>query len=395
MATTEEETQMRTISVLSDQAIRHYEGLRNEHEKTRQECKQLKQERDEALQKLHDFERVSHMVLQEVSSMQENLEVEKTCRQTVEALATKLNRQNRSLKRKSMMYMAHLDANVIAEINLSDEEENHQEEEAEICSSSHCQIVISELRNKLEACLEEKKKLAFELETTKDLLHKTREELLREKHDNTVLIAETLQQKKLLGKYNRVSQYAVEEYEALQADLELEKDLRVEAENFAHKMLVEQKKLKRQSQVMMQSVSPSEALANALKEITSLTHTMEKQRLEHQKQLKRLEEELHGSELQKQLAALERKTAVLEEERKECMEKCSKAETEAKDLRFTVEELQKSCSKCQILYLVHLHLLLLHHLLHLLHLHLQSQPTLSARSCHYFVRKKAPMLTFL
>lgn len=52
-------------------------------------------------------------------------------------------------------------------------------------------------------------------------------------------------------------------------------------------------------------------------------------------QLKRLEDELHGSELRKQLAALERKTVVLEEERKECMEKCSRAETEAKDLRFT------------------------------------------------------------
>lgn len=52
-------------------------------------------------------------------------------------------------------------------------------------------------------------------------------------------------------------------------------------------------------------------------------------------QLKRLEDELHGSELQKQLAALERKTVVLEEERRECMEKCSRTETEAKDLRFT------------------------------------------------------------
>ncbi|GAA6080075.1 shootin-1 isoform X1, partial [Tachysurus ichikawai] len=166
-------------------------------------------------------------------------------------------------------------------------------------------------------------------------------QLLREKHDNTVLIAETLQQKKLLGKYNRVSRYAVEEYEALQSDLELEKDLRVEAENFAHKMCVEKKKLKRQSQALMQSVSPSEALDKALKEIAALTHTMETQQLEHQQQLKCLEDELHGSELRKQLAALERKTAVLEEERKDFMEKSSRAETEAKDLRFTVEELQK------------------------------------------------------
>ncbi|GAA6073126.1 shootin-1 isoform X1, partial [Tachysurus ichikawai] len=118
------------------------------------------------------------MVLKEVNSMQENLEVEKICRQTVEAMATKLNRQNRSLKRKSMMYMAHLDANVIAEINLNDDmdEENHKEAEPGTCNSSHCRLVLSELRNKLESALEEKKLLAIDLETTRDQLHKTREE---------------------------------------------------------------------------------------------------------------------------------------------------------------------------------------------------------------------------
>lgn len=35
----------------------------------------------------------------------------------------------------------------------------------------------------------------------------------------------------------------------------------------------------------MQSVSPSEALDNALKQISTLTHTIETQRLEHQRQV--------------------------------------------------------------------------------------------------------------
>lgn len=44
-----------------------------------------------------------------------------------------------------MMYMAHLDANVIAEINLNDDmdEENHKEAEPGTCNSSHCRLVLS------------------------------------------------------------------------------------------------------------------------------------------------------------------------------------------------------------------------------------------------------------
>uniref|UniRef100_A0A673H5U9 Shootin-1 n=1 Tax=Sinocyclocheilus rhinocerous TaxID=307959 RepID=A0A673H5U9_9TELE len=285
---------------------------------------------------------VSHRVIEEVNNIQENLEIEKTCRESVEALASKLNRQNRSLKRKSMLFMSRLGADVVAEISLDDEnDEDPQEEESGVCSSSHCQIVITELRDKLEVILAEKKQTAIDLETTREQLCQTRQELLKEKHANTVLIAETFQQKKLLGKYNRVSQYALDEFEALQDDLKLERDLRSEAEKFAHEMLVEQRKLKRQSQMLIQSVSPTEALQKALAEINTLTHTLETQRLEHQQQVKALEEQIHGSELKKQLTALQRQTELLDEERKEWQHKHTKAETEAKDLRFTVEELKK------------------------------------------------------
>lgn len=51
--------------------------------------------------------------------------------------------------------------------------------------------------------------------------------------------------------------------------------------------------------------------------------------------MKALEEQIHGSELKKQLTALQRQTEFLDEERKEWQHKHTKAETEAKDLRFT------------------------------------------------------------
>ncbi|KAM4614631.1 shootin-1 isoform 2-T2 [Polymixia lowei] len=324
-------------------ALREYEGLEREHERATMECKLMQVERDKAIKRLNDFQRVSHMVIEEVNAIQENLEIERTCRQSVEALASKLNRQNRSLKRKSMLLLSHLGPETIAEIKLEDDEEEDEDLQAasKVCQSTQCQATISELQKKLELTLQDKEQAVIDLEATRQQLRDTREEMLKEKHENTVLIADTLRQKKLLGKYNRVSQFAVEEFEALQENLDLERDLRAEAENFAREMLVEQKKLNRQSQILLQSATPSQALQEALSEVTRLTQDLETQRLDHQQQIKQTEERLRTCELQKELSALRRKLELVEEERREYRERCSKTEVKVKDLRLTVEELQK------------------------------------------------------
>ncbi|KAM6998099.1 LOW QUALITY PROTEIN: shootin-1 [Tautogolabrus adspersus] len=341
MATEELDT-FNVITDLSNKAIEEYEGLQRKHETATVECKRLEEERDEAIKKLNEFQQVSQMVIEEVNAIQENLEIERTCREGAEALASKLNRQNRSLKRKSMMLLSHLSPETITEINLEDEEEEESEELAsKVCLSPQCQTLISDLQSQLDFTLKEKNQAMMDLEAARDQLKLTREELLKEKHDNTVLIAETLQQKKLLGKYNRVSQFAVEEFETLQDTLSLERDLRTEAEKFARAMLVEQKQLKRQSQILMQSSLPSQALQEALSQVTSLTKDLESQRLEHQDQIKQMEERLRSCEAQKDLTALRRKLELVEEEKMDYLDKSSKAAVEVKDLRFTVEELQK------------------------------------------------------
>ncbi|XP_078129689.1 LOW QUALITY PROTEIN: shootin-1 [Sander vitreus] len=335
----EELHKIHVIEKLSNQALQEYEGLQKRHETAAMECKRLEEERDEAIKKLNEFQQVSQMVIEEVSAIQEDLVIERTCRESAEALATKLNRQNRSLKRKSMMLLPLLGPEAITEISLDDEEENESEElhaASMVCLSAQCQTTISELQNKLE-----KHPAVTDLEAVRQQLRETRKELLKEKHDNTVLIAETVRQKKLLGKYNRVSQFAVEEYEALQDTLNLERDLRTEAESFAREMVVEQTKLKRQSQILMQSSSPSQALQEALSQVTGLTQELEAQRLKHQSQMKQMEDRLRSCEAQRELTALRRKLELVEEEKREYSNKCSKAEVEVKDLRSTVEELQK------------------------------------------------------
>uniref|UniRef100_A0A096MC08 Shootin-1 n=1 Tax=Poecilia formosa TaxID=48698 RepID=A0A096MC08_POEFO len=200
---------------------------------------------------------------------------------------------------------------------------------------------VSELQNKLELTLKEKNEVISNLESTRQQLKTACDELMKEKHNNTDLIAERLQQKKLLEHYSRVSQFAVEEYEALQHTLDLEQNLRTEAENFARDMLVEQTKLKRQSQILLQSCMPSPALQDVVSQVTALTEQMETQRLQHQNQIKQMEEKLKTCETQKELTALKLKLELLEEEKEACRIRCFNAEQQVKDLQFTIEQLQK------------------------------------------------------
>ncbi|TNN30586.1 hypothetical protein EYF80_059263 [Liparis tanakae] len=69
---------------------------------------------------------------------------------SVVATAVSLNRQNRSLKRKSMMPLAHLSPETITEINLDDDEDDDDEEEGEelhaasdVCLSPLSQPTVS------------------------------------------------------------------------------------------------------------------------------------------------------------------------------------------------------------------------------------------------------------
>ncbi|XP_041865750.1 shootin-1 isoform X2 [Melanotaenia boesemani] len=339
----EEQEKVNVIRDLSNRALQEYEDLQKKSQTAVMECRRLEEERDEARKKLSEFQQVSQMVIEEVSAIQEDLEIERMCRESAEALASKLNRQNRSLKRKSMMMLSHLSPETITQISLEDDEEEGEDPDTDSqdCLSPRCRTIISELQNKVELTLAEKNQAISDLESVARQLMGTREELMREKHDNTLLIAEKLQQKKHLEKYTRVSQSAVEEYEALQDTLNLEQNLRTEAENFARAMLVEQKMLKRQSQILMQSSSSNQALQDALAQVASLTADLETQRLEHQNQIKQMEEGLRSCETQKELMALRRKLEMLEEDKKEYSKKCSKAEQEVKDLRFSVDELQK------------------------------------------------------
>uniref|UniRef100_A0A8C9DQB8 Shootin-1 n=1 Tax=Prolemur simus TaxID=1328070 RepID=A0A8C9DQB8_PROSS len=312
-------------------------------------CDKIRQERDEAVKKLEEFQKISHMVIEEVNFMQNHLEIEKTCRESAEALATKLNKENKTLKRISMLYMAKLGPDVITEeINIDDEDATTDTDGAsETCVSVQCQKQIKELRDQIVSVQEEKKTLAIELENLKSKLVEVIEEVNKVKQENAVLNSEVLEQRKVLEKCNRVSILAVEEYEEMQVNLELEKDLRKKAESFAQEMFIEQNKLKRQSHLLLQSSVPDQQLLKALDENAKLTQLLEEERIQHQQKVKELEEQLENETLHKEMHSLKQQLELLEEDKKELELKYQNSEEKAKNLKHSVDELQKRVNQSE------------------------------------------------
>ncbi|XP_063163283.1 shootin-1 [Candoia aspera] len=343
MSGSEGERQLELISSLKEQAIGEYEDLRKENKKTKEECGKFKQERDEAVKQLEELQKVSHMVIEEVSCIQNHLEIEKTCRESAEALATKLSKENKTLKRISMLYMAKLGPDIITEeINIDDEESSTDTEGSPgPCDSMQCQQIIKDLRDQIISLQEEKKTVVIELEILKSKFVEGIAEVNKVKEENGVLAAEIHKHQKVLEKCNRMSVLAVEEYEELQVNFELEKNLRKRAESFAQEMFIEQNKLKRQSQLLQQNSTPDEQLSKALDENAKLTQMLEEEKLQQQQKVKELEEQLSSEVLHKEIKSLKQQLELLEEEKKELEEKYQSAEEQIKNLEHSADELEK------------------------------------------------------
>ncbi|OCT71298.1 hypothetical protein XELAEV_18034276mg [Xenopus laevis] len=329
------EPELELLETLKEQAIEKYEELKTENMKTKDEYDKLRKERDDAVKKLEEFSKISHMVIEEVGFIQNNLEVEKSCRESAEALASKLNKENKTLKRISMLCMAKLGPDVITkEINL-DEEEPATEAEAAVCTSLGCQQRIKELQEQVITGQEEKKSVTLELENLRSTLLGLIEEVNSTKKENVMLAKQVFEQRKLLDKCNRVSLLAVEEYEELQSSLDMEKDLRQKAESIAHEMYIEQNKLKRQSQLLLQNCAPDAQLLKALEENSRLTHLLEESKIQHQLKVKELEEELEEARLRKEVQSLKKQLELIEEEKRELEAKWQSSESAVKDLKHS------------------------------------------------------------
>uniref|UniRef100_A0A8C6SYY2 Si:dkey-280e21.3 n=1 Tax=Neogobius melanostomus TaxID=47308 RepID=A0A8C6SYY2_9GOBI len=265
------------------------------------------------------FVPVSQMVIEEVSMLQTQLEIEKSCRENAEALATKLNSENRKLKYLSMSSRPCLDEFLpsISDCIATETEANAMETDGGHDTFSQYQEQVKELRETVNGLLEEKKTLVSQIHDQQRQIQELNAQTQADQAEMTELRETVEQQKKTIKRFNRVSVMAAQEFEEVKEQLDLEQSLRVKAEDFAHEMLVKQKEANRQSMVLMQSCEPSEQLLRALDDLATATKTLEEERRQHHLQVQSLEQQLEQSALRKQLDALQKQLLLLDEEKRE------------------------------------------------------------------------------
>lgn len=283
------------------------------------ECNRLTEQRDEAERQLKHIKRVSQMVIEEVSVLQTQLEIEKSCRENAEALATKLNCENRKLKYLSLSSRPCLDEllpSISDCISMETGTDAMETEGSHDTFTQHLQQ-IKELRDTVNSLLEEKKTFVCQIHDQQKHIEELTAQSEKDRAEIHELRETVEQQKKTIKRFNRVSMMAAHEFEEVKDQLDLEQNLRVQAENYAHEMLVKQKEANRQSMLLLQSSEPSEQLLKALDDVAAITKTLEEERRLHQIKVQSLQEQLEQSSLQKQLEALQKQLLLLDEEKKE------------------------------------------------------------------------------
>ncbi|XP_053885619.1 shootin-1-like [Malaclemys terrapin pileata] len=303
----------------------------------------LLQERDEAKEKLSEFEQASQRLLAELSALEVEYEIEVSCRKQAEVYAAQVNRENKELKRISVALLPMLNQLPEDMPSLATEEDSHSDPSRDPAYPYLQQI--KDLQEKVSRLLGEKKELTIQVQELQSQIRELRDQVEEERAERRSLQAAMDQSHKALKKYKRVSQMVAQEYSEAVQKLELEQDLRQHAETFAHKMLVKQKEANRQSMILLQNVGPNAQLLQALDEVASLTGALEEAKREHQEKVKGLQEQLEGT--QEQLGAVRAALATAEAETLQLGEQLHQAEERNVELEGKVTVLEEKLEKAE------------------------------------------------
>uniref|UniRef100_W5N0V1 Si:dkey-280e21.3 n=1 Tax=Lepisosteus oculatus TaxID=7918 RepID=W5N0V1_LEPOC len=279
------------------------------------------------------------MVIEEVSVLQTQLEIEKSCRENAEALATKLNCENRKLKYLSLTSRPCLDELLPSISDCIALEEEAEPQDPSPDPFTQYQQQVKDLQETVSVLLEEKKQLTCQLQDQQSQIEELTARIEKDQAEMKELHKTVEQQSKTIKRFNRVSVMAAQEYEDLREQLDLEQSLRQKAESYAHEMLVKQKEANRQSMILLQQADPSLQLLKALEDVASITKTLEDERQQHQQKVKELELELQESALRLKLSEQQKHLELVEEEKREADVRIQQLEEKNSQLESQVQEL--------------------------------------------------------
>ncbi|KAI1888370.1 hypothetical protein AGOR_G00184400 [Albula goreensis] len=308
------------------------------------ECQILEKERDEANQKLSEIEEVSTQLLKEINALEMQFQIERACRESAEAFAMKMTKENKVLKRKSQALMPlipELPENFDAlNLNLEDDPESEKDTDSSAESILQWQAQIKDLQSSLDQLIGEKMQLSNQVEALKREQAELKEQLLEETEEKEALLRKLNKQNRTMNKVKRVSQLVSQEFNDITQRLQLEQGLRQHAEAFAHQMLLKQRESQRQSVMLLQSTEKTPQLQQALQQVAHISNTLEEIRLQQQNQVLQAQSSLEGMEVLSELHSVRAQLEASETQRTEMETQLSNAQHTISQLHQEVKDLQ-------------------------------------------------------
>ncbi|KAM9027463.1 shootin-1-like isoform 2-T2 [Ara ararauna] len=295
------------------------------------------QELGEAEQRLAELERASQALLAELSALETEFEIERTCRERAEAYAAQVKQQNKQLKRLSLA--------PAAPEALLEEVPPEEDPDPAQCYGEQ----LEALQKKISWLLEQRKDLSSQVQELQRQNQDLQDQLELGREERQRLRVALGSSQRALRSFKRVSHIVSQDYcEAVQ-QLEREQDLRLHAEAFAREMLLQQEEARRQSSILLQGEGPSAQLLAALSDVALLTRALEEARQEQRQRVQELEEELGKRPGPEELDEARAALAVAEEEKLRLRTQLQEAEQRLRELQEEVGLLQEKLAQDPLL----------------------------------------------
>ncbi|XP_072484655.1 shootin-1-like [Notamacropus eugenii] len=229
---------------------------------------------EQGQKQLMELEEASQALLAELSVLEAECQVERSCREQAEVYAAQVSQENNELKCLSVALLPCLGPEPL---HILPQEQGPPLAPSMSPEHQH----IRDLGAQVAKLLQEKKELALQVQELRGQLKEQEKQIQKERLERSSLQTSVGHSQRALAKLKRVSHLVLQECgEALQ-QLHLEQDLRQQAEIFAHQMLVEKKEAHRQSAILLQNHAPGTQLSTALQEVAALSRALEEAKCQH------------------------------------------------------------------------------------------------------------------
>uniref|UniRef100_A0A674MD71 Shootin-1-like n=1 Tax=Takifugu rubripes TaxID=31033 RepID=A0A674MD71_TAKRU len=190
----------------------------------------------------------SSQLLREIDMLEIQFQIERSCRESAEALAVKMSKENRVLKRASRALMplipelsedpAALTSDTETEPAVNCETLNGSEESGDDDEQLlESQAKIAELQTIVDGLLTDKLLLEQQIENLTKEGVELRQQLVLQVEEKEAIMTEMNKQSRNMSKIKRVSQLVTQEFTEMSQELELQRGLRQHAEDVAHQLM--------------------------------------------------------------------------------------------------------------------------------------------------------------